>query len=119
MTRPSENTSQPFPPVGEGTAQPNQGKPSLSSRRDFLKISAAAGLAAGAARPLVAAADASSAPPPVQGTAAAGEDAYALAARFNKFLRVTDVTDGLDAVGRADLTLLDAAIRPLWMGVRF
>jgi len=49
----------------------------------------------------------------------AEKDPYALAARFNKFLRVTDVTDGLDAVGRADLTLLDAAIRPLWMGMRF
>jgi len=49
----------------------------------------------------------------------AHQDALALAARFGKFLRVTDVTDGLDAVGRADLTLLDAAIRPLWMGMRF
>ena len=46
-------------------------------------------------------------------------DPYALAQRFGKFLRVTDVTDGLDAVGRADLTLLDPAIRPLWMGMRF
>lgn len=46
-------------------------------------------------------------------------DPYALAARFNRFLRVTDVTDGLDAVGRADLTLLDPSIRPLWMGMRF
>lgn len=49
----------------------------------------------------------------------ATKDPYALAARFGKFLRVTDVTDGLDAVGRADLTLLDPAIRPLWMGLRF
>jgi regulator of RNase E activity RraA len=48
-----------------------------------------------------------------------GKDPYALAARFNKYLRVTDVTDGLDAVGRADLTLMDPAIRPLWMGMRF
>ena len=46
-------------------------------------------------------------------------DAYTLSKRFNKFLRVTDVTDGLDAVGRADRTLLDPAIRPLWMGCRF
>ena len=46
-------------------------------------------------------------------------DPYALSKRFNKFLRVTDVTDGLDAVGRADRTLLDPAIRPLWMGTRF
>ena len=46
-------------------------------------------------------------------------DAYALSKRFSKFLRVTDVTDGLDAVGRADRTLPDPAIRPLWMGTRF
>jgi regulator of RNase E activity RraA len=46
-------------------------------------------------------------------------DAYALAARFGKYLRVTDVTDGLDAVGRANLTLMDSQIRPLWMGLRF
>jgi 4-hydroxy-4-methyl-2-oxoglutarate aldolase len=46
-------------------------------------------------------------------------DPYQIAQRFSKYLRVTDVTDGLDAVGRADLTLPDPAIRPLWMGVRF
>ena len=46
-------------------------------------------------------------------------DAYALAERFRHHLRVTDVVDGLDAVGRADITLPDAAIRPLWMGMRF
>lgn len=46
-------------------------------------------------------------------------DTYALAPRFAKYLRVTDVTDALDAVGRADLTLLDSAIRPLWMGMKF
>jgi 4-hydroxy-4-methyl-2-oxoglutarate aldolase len=46
-------------------------------------------------------------------------DPYALAERFNHYLRVTDVVDGLDAVGRADLTLLDPAIRPLWMGMKF
>ncbi len=57
---------------------------------------------------------------PAQAAAPAGrKDTYALAARFNKFLRVTDVTDGLDAVGRADLTLMDPEIRPLWMGMRF
>ena len=43
----------------------------------------------------------------------------ALAARFAKYLRVTDVADALDAVGRADLTLLDPAIRPLWQGMKF
>jgi regulator of RNase E activity RraA len=49
----------------------------------------------------------------------AASDPYALAARFGKFLRVTDVTDGLDALGRGDLCILDSAIRPLWMGMRF
>jgi regulator of RNase E activity RraA len=47
------------------------------------------------------------------------KDPYALAARFAKFLRVTDVTDGLDALGRADKCLIDRAVRPLWMGCRF
>jgi len=46
-------------------------------------------------------------------------DTYALAERFRHFLRVTDVTDGLDAVGRADVTLLDSHIRPLWFGMSF
>jgi regulator of RNase E activity RraA len=46
-------------------------------------------------------------------------DPYSLADRFGRFLRVTDVTDGLDSLGRADLCLLDRAIRPLWMGLRF
>src|SRR6266542_1222001 len=46
-------------------------------------------------------------------------DTYALAERFRHYLRVTDVTDGLDAVGRADVTLLDPQIRPLWLGMRF
>jgi 4-hydroxy-4-methyl-2-oxoglutarate aldolase len=49
----------------------------------------------------------------------AAVDTYALAPRFAKYLRVTDVTDALDAVGRADLTLLDPAIRPLWHGMKF
>lgn len=46
-------------------------------------------------------------------------DTYALAPRFGKFLRLTDVVDALDAVGRADLTLVDPAIRPLWFGMKF
>jgi len=85
-----------------------------SSRRDFLKSTAffAAAGAAGVASAEAAGAQA----PPAAGSA---KDPYAIAARFNKFLRVTDVTDGLDAVGRADLTLMDPAIRPLWMGMRF
>jgi regulator of RNase E activity RraA len=46
-------------------------------------------------------------------------DPYRLAERFSRYLRVTDVADGLDAVGRASMTLMDPAIRPLWMGLRF
>jgi|SRR5581483_115223 len=46
-------------------------------------------------------------------------DMYALAERFRHYLRVTDVVDGLDAVGRADVTLLDPGIRPLWFGMHF
>jgi regulator of RNase E activity RraA len=93
---------------------------SASSRRDFLKASALAAAAAAqaAAVPLPGSA-AGQAPAPAGKPAANPDDPYALAARFNKYLRVTDVTDGLDAVGRADLTLLDPAIRPLWMGMRF
>ena len=83
------------------------------SRRDFLLTSAA--LAAGATVG-AAAQDASAPKPPAAG---GNKDAYALATRFAKYLRVTDVTDGLDALGRADKCLLDPAIRPLWMGVRF
>jgi regulator of RNase E activity RraA len=47
------------------------------------------------------------------------KDAYALAERFRHYLRVTDVCDGLDAVGRADMTLVSREIRPLWLGMRF
>jgi regulator of RNase E activity RraA len=90
---------------------PNEHPAVSSSRRDFLKTSAAIAAAAGAAcaHPTQAAA----------GQATSGKDPYSIATRFNKFLRVTDVTDGLDAVGRADLTLMDPDIRPLWMGMRF
>jgi 4-hydroxy-4-methyl-2-oxoglutarate aldolase len=87
---------------------------SRPSRRAFLKSSAVAAAVAGyAAQP--------AAPSPAQAAkpSASPTDPYAIAARFNRFLRVTDVTDGLDAVGRADLTLMDPAIRPLWMGMRF
>jgi len=89
------------------------------SRRDFLKLSAATALAAGAAPALASAAEPASATPASAEPTTPRKGPYALAARFNKFLRVTDVTDGLDAVGRADLTLVDPAIRPLWMGMRF
>ncbi len=46
-------------------------------------------------------------------------DPYVIAERFNHYLRVTDVADGLDAVGRNDLTLMSSKVRPLWMGMRF
>ncbi|TFH04183.1 MAG: RraA family protein [Spirochaetales bacterium] len=46
-------------------------------------------------------------------------DPYEIAERFRHYLRVTDVTDGLDAVGLSDLTLVSQSVRPLWMGMRF
>ena len=45
-------------------------------------------------------------------------ETYALAKKFEYF-RTTDVVDALDAVGRADLTLMDERIKPLWQGIRF
>jgi 4-hydroxy-4-methyl-2-oxoglutarate aldolase len=90
-----------------------------SSRREFLKLSATTALGVGITQPLAAAVQASQISDQVKPEFIQGKDPYALAARFNKFLRVTDVTDGLDAVGRADLTLLDPSIRPLWMGMHF
>lgn len=92
---------------------------SLPSRRSFLKTSAAAVIAASAAQPVLTSAEAANGQQASAGAGALEKKALALADRFGKFLRVTDVTDGLDAVGRADLTLLDPAIRPLWMGMRF
>ncbi len=98
------------------------------SRRDFLRngaIAAATGAVVAAATSASAQNAASAAPldrgpwPSAAGTTPSKKDPYAIAARFNKFLRVTDVTDGLDAVGRADLTLMDPQIRPLWMGMHF
>jgi regulator of RNase E activity RraA len=93
--------------------------PNSSSRRDFLKLSAATAVGIGVANPFAAASQVSQASDRAKPELIPVRDAYALAARFNKYLRVTDVTDGLDAVGRADLTLMDPAIRPLWMGMRF
>lgn len=90
-----------------------------SSRRDFLKLSATAAAGIGMSQPIAAALGSSETQKQEKPATAPGKDPYALAARFNKYLRVTDVTDGLDAVGRADLTLMDPAIRPLWMGMRF
>jgi regulator of RNase E activity RraA len=48
-----------------------------------------------------------------------GPDPYTIAERFSHYLRVTDVVDGLDAVGCNDLTLMSSRVRPLWMGMRF
>jgi regulator of RNase E activity RraA len=95
---------------------------SEATRRDFIKTSAVIGAAAAgmAAAQVVAQQQPAGARGPAPAPAApAGKDPYAIAARFSKYLRVTDVCDGLDAVGRADLTLMDAGIRPLWMGMRF
>ena len=93
--------------------------PVNSSRRDFLKLSAAAAVGMGMTKSLADAAGTLQTSDQAKPQLIQGKDPYALAARFNKFLRVTDVTDGLDAVGRADLTLMDSSIRPLWMGMRF
>ena len=95
------------------------GTPASSSRRDFLKLSATAAVGMGMTQPFADAAGELKTSDPAEAGFFQGKDPYALAARFNKFLRVTDVTDGLDAVGRADLTLMDPQIRPLWMGMRF
>jgi 4-hydroxy-4-methyl-2-oxoglutarate aldolase len=90
-----------------------------SSRRDFLKLSAATVAGIGVSSQFAAAIHDAKISEQVKPVVIQGKDPYALAARFSKFLRVTDVTDGLDAVGRADLTLMDPSIRPLWMGMRF
>src|SRR5512140_283531 len=95
------------------------GSSANTSRRDFLKLSATTALGMGIAHPFVSTPQSSQTSDQAVPVLTQGKDPYALAARFNKFLRVTDVTDGLDAVGRADLTLLDPSIRPLWMGMRF
>ncbi len=98
---------------------PNENK-DCQTRRTFLQtstlVTAAAGYVASEASGNQALGSPSqeAAPPPV-----GGKDPYGIAVRFRKFLRVTDVTDGLDAVGRADLTLMNPAIRPLWMGMSF
>jgi regulator of RNase E activity RraA len=91
----------------------NRTPKSEPSRREVLAASAL--VAVGTAVVHAQAQDAAPVPPGGDGK----PDPYALAARFGKFLRVTDVTDGLDALGRADKCLPDPAIRPLWMGVRF
>jgi regulator of RNase E activity RraA len=94
-------------------------KSSTSSRRDFLKLSATTAIGLGMAVPSVQATETTQASGQEKPASQQGKDPYALAARFGKYLRVTDVTDGLDAVGRADLTIMDPQIRPLWLGMRF
>jgi 4-hydroxy-4-methyl-2-oxoglutarate aldolase len=101
------------------TDRKDNGMGGTSSRRDFLKLTAASAAGMGLANPFVAADPLSQSSDQVNPVLTGGKDPYALAARFSKYLRVTDVTDGLDAVGRADLTLMDPLIRPLWMGMRF
>ncbi len=93
-------------------------KSQSQTRRDFLQTSTLAA-AAGFAATEAAAAQAPAPKKKSTSSPAGSKDPYAIAARFRKFLRVTDVTDGLDAVGRADLTLMNPAIRPLWMGMSF
>jgi 4-hydroxy-4-methyl-2-oxoglutarate aldolase len=94
-------------------------KSSTSSRREFLKVSAATAIGMGITGSIASAGEVSQAYNQDKTVLIQGKDPYALAARFGKYLRVTDVTDGLDAVGRADLTLMDPSIRPLWLGLRF
>lgn len=92
---------------------------SNTSRREFLKLSATTAVGMGLVQPLTAAFQTSQSSAVNKPGYPQGKDPYSLAARFNRFLRVTDVTDGLDAAGRADLTLMDPQIRPLWMGMHF
>jgi 4-hydroxy-4-methyl-2-oxoglutarate aldolase len=99
--------------------QKDANAPNTSSRRDFLKLSAATAIGVGVTNSFASAAQVSQTPDKAKAELVQGKDPYSLAMRFNKYLRVTDVTDGLDAVGRADLTLMDPSIRPLWMGMRF
>jgi len=100
-------------------ANPAQQPDQKQSRRAFLATSATAALVSVTAPSLLRSSETSSPAGTDPRTKEPSVDPYKLAARFNKFLRVTDVTDGLDAVGRADLTLMDPAVRPLWMGMKF
>lgn len=90
-----------------------------SSRRKFLKLSAASTVGMGVFNSINVAARGNQHQAGNNSGLVQGKDPYAIAERFSKYLRVTDVTDGLDAVGRADLTLMDRSIRPLWMGMSF
>jgi regulator of RNase E activity RraA len=45
-------------------------------------------------------------------------DPFELRKRYH-YLRVVDVVDALDGIGYFDLTLMDRAVRPLWLGMKF
>lgn len=45
-------------------------------------------------------------------------DTYEIATMY-QYLRVCDVADALDAIGRPNVTLMDSAIRPLFPGAKF
>ena len=45
-------------------------------------------------------------------------DTYEIAKMY-KYLRVCDVGDALDAIGRPNICLMDSAIRPLFQGIKF
>jgi 4-hydroxy-4-methyl-2-oxoglutarate aldolase len=45
-------------------------------------------------------------------------DTYALLPRF-KYVRVVDVADAMDGIGYFDIGLMDPAIRPLWLGMKW
>ncbi len=45
-------------------------------------------------------------------------DTYALLPRF-KYVRVVDVADAMDGIGYFDIGLMDPAVRPLWLGMKW
>lgn len=45
-------------------------------------------------------------------------DTYAIAKMY-KYLRVCDVSDALDAIGRPNIMLMDPALRPIFQGIKF
>lgn len=45
-------------------------------------------------------------------------DTYSIA-RMYRYLRLCDVVDALDCVGRPDITLIDNSIKPLFLGTKF
>ena len=46
------------------------------------------------------------------------EDPFELR-KWYKYLRVVDVVDALDGIGYFNIGLMDAAVRPLWAGMKF